>query len=101
MSPSLTVVRMNIPRSGDGLKVGFGDPGIPMPPESVGGSGAVLELAKGVFVDDTRISSVIKQGRGDPWLDTGVNDGIELLKGGQTSSTSQPPRFTPLIFSLP
>jgi len=72
-----------------------------MPPEGVGGSGALLKLAEGVFVEDTRISGVVEQGRGDPWLDPGVNGGMDPLKGGQTSSTSQPPRFTPLIFSLP
>ena len=61
-------MKVNLPCSSDGLEIRLGNPRTPVVLESILGRGGVLVFSKGIFVNNTRISRVVKNGRCDPWL---------------------------------
>jgi hypothetical protein len=51
-----------------GLEIVLCDPGVPMSFKGCPGNCEVLQLAKGILIDDIRVVGVLEHARGDPWL---------------------------------
>ena len=63
----------------------------------------VLILTESVFIDNTVITGIVEEGWRNPGLEDIIFNFIVESKSSErsTSSTSQPPRFTPRTFCDP
>ena len=65
-----------MPSSGYGSKVGLGDPSVPVIFQNGRCLCAIQELAERQFIDDPRITRVVEERWGDPWLGKALVDVI-------------------------